>query len=98
MISGMLGRPGRVLLIGMVILLGGCSFWGDDDVCTLAEEYQQAQLAPDLSIPPGLDQPDSANRLNVPAGPLPEQPLSSNAGCLQRPPGYFDKPLKENDK
>lgn len=86
--------------LGVVALCGtcaaGCSVWGEEgdaDACVSAEEYQQALEAPDLSVPAGLDRPDTSLRLDVPDGPLPQRPLERDAACLQRPPSFFDKPL-----
>ena len=82
-------------LLAMAVVataLSGCSFWGDDEeACVSEEEYQEARVAPDLSIPAGLDRPDPSGRLNIPEEPQPVAPLSKNAACLQRPPNYLDK-------
>ncbi len=86
-------------LMSAVLLLGGCSWWGHEaDPCVSVEEYQQAQEVPALTVPAGLDKPDASGRLNVPAEPQAAEPLSQTAGCLLRPPSYFDKPLKETAK
>lgn len=92
--------PARGLLLACVLLpLAACSWWGsDEDPCVSTEEYQQAQDVPDLTVPAGLDKPDSSGRLRVPPGPPAAEPLSQSAGCLPRPPSYFDKPLKEAGK
>ncbi|MCC7258242.1 MAG: hypothetical protein IT486_07710 [Gammaproteobacteria bacterium] len=79
-----------------VSMLNACSFWGDDEAvpeCESVEEYQKALQAAGLSVPPGLDKPDPSGRLDIPEGPLPDQPLSGQAACLQLPPSFFDKPL-----
>jgi uncharacterized lipoprotein len=81
--------------VGAAALLAGCSFGKDEDACVSEEEYQEAQVAPDITVPPGLDKPASTGRLNVPPGPAEGEALAKTAGCLQQPPSYFDKPLKE---
>jgi uncharacterized lipoprotein len=73
--------------------LGGCFFWGEEDPCAKAEEYQSSASLPPLSVPPGLDSPDTAARLEIPEGPEPGEPLAETAACLQRPPDYFDRPI-----
>jgi uncharacterized lipoprotein len=78
-----------------VLSLGSCSFWDEEEPCDSVEEYQFAQAAPEISVPAGLDKPDPAAKLKVPEEPVPAEPLSKNAACLQRPPNYFDKPLKD---
>lgn len=92
-------RMRGLLLACVLVLLAGCSWWGgNEDPCISAEEYQQAQEVPDLTVPAGLDKPDASGRLQVPPGPPAAEPLSQSAGCLPRPPSYFDKPLKEAGK
>jgi len=80
-----------------LLALGGCSLWGggdDPEECASPEEYQAAKVAPDLSVPAGLDRPDPTPRLDIPGQPLPAEPLERTAACLQKPPDYFDKPLE----
>jgi uncharacterized lipoprotein len=72
----------------------GCSPWRDGNPCESSEEYQAAQVSAPVSVPAGLDAPDQASHLNIPEGPTAAEPLSRNAACLQRPPDYFDKPVK----
>lgn len=86
------------LPLACMVLLSACSFWGREDSCALAGEYQQAAAVADVSVPAGLDAPDATGHLNVPPAPVPAEPLARTAGCLQRPPGYFDKPVKEPAK
>lgn len=76
------------------LIVGGCAFWGDaQDECVSVEEYQSARAVPDISVPAGLDRPDDSKRLYIPPGPEPVEPLSRQAGCLARPPDFFDKPI-----
>jgi uncharacterized lipoprotein len=82
------------VILALAALAGSCAFWRDDDPCESAEEYQQAESAPEIVVPPGLDAPDSDTAMVIPAGPLPDEPLAKNAACLQRPPNYFDRPLR----
>ncbi len=91
----------RAGLIGLLVAsLTGCFFWSGDeeDKCVSVEEYQDAQVAPEISVPAGLDRPEESTRLNIPTGPESVEPLSQKAACLQWPPGYFDKPLTKSDQ
>jgi len=89
----------RLLLVaGTTLLASGCSLWRSGDPCALASEYQQAQEAPEVSVPAGMDALDFTGRLYVPPGPLPAEPLAEVAGCLQKPPPYFEKPLQQTEK
>jgi uncharacterized lipoprotein len=91
-----IARPN--VLAPLALALAGCSFWGEaEDKCASVEEYQDAKIASEISIPAGLDRPDPTGKLVVPAGPEPVQPLSKNAACLQWPPDYFDKPLTKSE-
>ena len=86
----------RVAGLVAMLAISGCSLWGEKDPaveCQSEEEYQQARGAAAVTIPPGLDHPDESTRLAVPAGPLPDKPLSAQVACLQHPPNFFDKPL-----
>jgi len=89
-----------VLLAAVPAVVGACSWFGSDESaeCVSEEEYQSAEVAPRLQVPSGLDSPETAGRLDVPDGPLPDEPLSRNAACLQRPPDYFDRPLVPAEK
>ena len=83
------------LLVMLAAAASSCAFWRDDEnPCESSEEYQQAHVAADIQVPAGLAAPESAGRLAIPAGPVAEKPLADNAACLQRPPNYFDKPLR----
>jgi uncharacterized lipoprotein len=87
------------LVIGLLAALtAACSSSKSAFDCELVEQYQEAQSGPTVSVPAGLSRPDESTRLNVPPGPLPAEPLSQTAGCLQRPPEYFDKPLTKSDE
>jgi uncharacterized lipoprotein len=82
-----------VLLVATVAGLGGCVWWGEDNPCESAEEYQRSASVPPIVVPAGLEKPDDSGRLVVPDGPLPAEPLEKTAACLQQPPNYFDKPV-----
>lgn len=91
------GRAGRLFWLAILLTpatgLGGCTWWGEENPCESAEEYQQSQSVPPIAVPAGLDRPETPGRLVIPEGPLPAEPLEKTAACLQRPPNYFDKPV-----
>jgi hypothetical protein len=87
---------GRALaLVAVVVLaattLGGCSWGRSAPDCRSVEQYQDSQDLPPVRVPEGLSKPEEPNRLKIPAGPAPQQPLAANAACLPRPPDYFRK-------
>lgn len=86
----------RMWFVGLLLLiLAGCSFWGDEDDkerCVSAEEYQAARTASEITVPEGLSRPDGTGKLHVPAGPEPAEPLEKTVGCLPEAPEYFKKP------
>jgi hypothetical protein len=73
---------------------GGCFFFGSDsEECAKAEEYQRSESRPPINVPGGLDRPEMTDRLDIPPGPEPAEPLAETATCLQQPPDYFDRPI-----
>ena len=81
------------LFVALLVGLSGCAWWGDENPCESAEEYQRSTSVPPVVVPDGMDRPDGAGRLVVPGGPLPTEPLEKTAACLQQPPNYFDRPV-----
>ena len=93
------GRPAIRYRRGAVVLLclsgaAACSLWKDPHPCASVEEYQSARSVPPVKVPHGTDAPEASAELNVPDVAAPAQPLSENAACLQYPPNYFDKTVK----
>jgi hypothetical protein len=89
-----IGIRGGLVALTATVLLGGCFFGGAEQDCESVEEYQDARSAPEIAVPPGLDRPDPSTTLVVPDEPTPAEPLARSAACLQRPPSYFDKPMR----
>jgi pilus assembly protein FimV len=90
---GLHGRARALLPVVVVVAttLGGCSWGRSAPDCRSVEEYQDSQDLPPVRVPEGLSKPEEPNRLKIPAGPAPQQPLAANAACLPRPPDYFRK-------
>ena len=60
-----------------------------NEVCKEPEGYAQATEAQTLTIPAGLESPDTRNALRVPDLSTPEPPVrKKNEGCLDEPPNY----------
>lgn len=70
-----------------------CFLGGSADDCARVEEYQSSESGPQVRVPAGLDRPEETERLEIPPGPIAMEPLSRQAGCLPRPPDYFDRPI-----
>ena len=59
------------------------------ELCKLPEGYSQAKEAKSLTIPAGLESPDTRNALRVPDLSTPETPPRTHGqGCLDEPPAY----------
>ena len=83
-----------VLMTSIAAIASSCACWRDENPCESVEEYQQSRIASDVQVPPGLSNPSAAGRLAIPESPVSEQALAANAACLQKPPNYFDKPVR----
>jgi uncharacterized lipoprotein len=60
-----------------------------DEVCKEPEGYAQAQEGKTLTIPAGLESPDTRSALRIPALSTPEPPARKHGqGCLDEPPNY----------
>jgi uncharacterized lipoprotein len=83
----------RIALIAMAAaLLGltGCKHLRTlGSACNKPKPYMTAQTTAPLKIPPGLDVPDTANALRVPALNAPTPPPRKKTDpCLDEPPRY----------
>jgi uncharacterized lipoprotein len=80
-------------LCGVVLLaLGGCKTIhriSHENSCNKPQPYQQARSIAPLSIPGGLDTPDTSHALDVPAlnEPAPP-PRTVKDPCLSAPPSF----------
>jgi uncharacterized lipoprotein len=80
----------RVALIGVLAALTGltgCHSLGGS--CRDPKPYMKAGSVAPLKIPPGLDPPDTATALHIPALNAPEPPPRKKTDpCLDEPPPF----------
>ena len=76
-----------MLSVAVVLLASGCRSSGN--VCEKPGIYTQAQSAPPLRIPVGLQTPDTRQALRIPELNTPEPPPRRKGdACLDEPPKY----------
>jgi uncharacterized lipoprotein len=83
----------RLVLIGVVAALmglAGCKHLRNvGGSCHDTKPYQKAGSIAPLKIPPGLDTPDTANALHIPALNTPEPPARKKTDpCLDTAPPF----------
>jgi uncharacterized lipoprotein len=84
----------RIALIALVAIastgLSGCKHLRQmTKSCHENKPYQRAASIAPLKIPAGLDTPDTANALHIPALNTPEPPARKKADpCLDEPPPF----------
>jgi uncharacterized lipoprotein len=87
----------RVLVLIAVIavsaVMSGCHVFSSlNPDCHTSQEYQHALSAPPLKVPAGMDSPNTAGALVIPAvGDAPPQPGPKDA-CYDVPPRYKPAP------
>ena len=60
-----------------------------NEICKEPEGYALAKEAKSLTIPAGLESPDTRNSLRIPDLSTPEPPARTRGqGCLDEPPNY----------
>jgi hypothetical protein len=84
-----------ILAIGICTLLNGCHFFSRGGDCHKQQEYQRAASVNPLSVPPGLDTPNTAGALVIPAAELAPPPPGPNEACLDVPPHYKPAPTNK---
>jgi uncharacterized lipoprotein len=80
------------LSAAVLLALSGCKtlhHLTHDDSCNKPQPYQRAASIPPLTIPQGLDPPDTSHALDVPKldGPAPP-PRRPGDPCLSEPPSF----------
>ncbi len=87
-----MSRAALALSTAVLLGLGGCKtihhFYREDS-CNKPQPYQRATSVPALSIPQGLDTPDTSHALTVP--PLnepPPPPRRQTDPCLSAAPSF----------
>ena len=80
---------GIILLLLLLPLAAGCFFRPSAKACHSPQPYQKAQSVPPLTIPSGLDAPDTTNALKLPTLNEPPPPPRKGAQpCLDEPPSF----------
>ena len=90
-------RFDRILIAALVAAsLSGCNILGKlQPNCHKPQEYQGAKEVSPLTVPEGLDKPNTAGALVVPAGPLAPPPPGPQDACLGITPKYQPAPTSK---
>ena len=86
---------GIVLLLLLLALAGGCSFFRNASAkaCHSPQAYQKSRTVAPLKIPSGLDAPDTTNALRLPTlNEPPPAPRKGKQPCLDEPPSFKAAP------
>ena len=84
-----------LLLVGAGALMSGCHIFSKlNPDCHSPQEYQHALSAPPLKVPAGLDSPNTAGALVIPAVTDAPPPPGPHDSCFDVPPRY--KPAPSN--
>jgi uncharacterized lipoprotein len=86
----------RILVsVAAVATLGGCHISARlNPDCHVRQEYQSARQVSSLSVPEGLDSPNTQSSLVIPTVDLAPPPPGPHDTCLDVPPRY--KPAAPN--
>ena len=81
----------RILLLVALVCASGCHIIRaiDEKACHDPQPYMKSQSVPPLTVPAGLDAPDTTNALRLP--PLKEPappPRGRKEPCLDEPPPF----------
>lgn len=82
-----------VVILATGFLLSGCHLFSKlVPDCHSAQEYQHALSAPPLKVPAGLDSPNTAGALVIPAIADAPPPPGPHDACYDIPPRYVPAP------
>ena len=97
-------RKTKALTLGLtllaVLVTAGCNPFrrhsAGAELCKEPEGYSQATEAKSLTIPAGLESPDTRSALRIPdLSTPPPPPRTKEQGCLDQPPPYVVVKPKE---
>jgi uncharacterized lipoprotein len=90
-------RFDRVLAAAAVAaLLSSCGLLNKlQPDCHKAQEYQRAREVSPLTVPPGLDKPNTSGALTIPTVELAPPPPGPKDVCLDIPPRYQAAPANK---
>jgi len=84
-----------LMLVSASALMSGCHLFTKlNPDCHSRQDYQNALSAPPLKVPPGLDSPNTAGALVIPAVTDVPPPPGPKDVCYDVPPRY--KPAPQN--
>lgn len=82
-----------IVILAAGFLLSGCHLFSKlVPDCHSAQEYQHAVSAPPLKVPAGLDTPNTAGALVIPAAADAPPPPGPHDACYDIPPRYLPAP------
>jgi uncharacterized lipoprotein len=83
-------------LVPLLATLGACHSWRlTSKSCHGKQGYMQAKSVPPLTVPSGLDHPDTTNALRLPTlNEPPPPPRHGSEPCLDEPPPFKVQPAK----
>jgi uncharacterized lipoprotein len=82
-----------LVLMAASALMSGCHLFGKlNPDCHSKQEYQHALSAPPLKVPAGLDSPNTAGALVIPAVSDAPPPPGPHDQCYDIPPRYKPAP------
>ena len=77
-------------------LLSGCSWLAKfQPDCHSKQDYRSARQVAPLTVPPGLDAPNTQGALTIPTVELAPPPPGENDQCLDIPPRYIKSPTNK---
>ena len=74
-----------IALLPLAAALAGCKALSS---CNAPPTYGTDQTIPPLTIPEGLEAPDTRNALHIPDLKEPERPRGKSEPCLDEPPSF----------
>jgi uncharacterized lipoprotein len=81
------------MLVAASVLMSGCHLFTKlNPDCHSRQDYQNALSAPPLKVPPGLDSPNTAGALVIPAVTDVPPPPGLKDTCYDVPPRYKAAP------
>jgi uncharacterized lipoprotein len=85
-----------VAAVAAAAALSGCSLLSKlQPDCHHPQDYQRVREVPPLTVPPGLDKPNTSGALTIPTVELAPPPPGARDTCLDIPPRYQAAPANK---
>jgi len=85
-----------VAAVAAAAALSGCSLLGKlQPNCHHPQDYQRVREVSPLTVPPGLDKPNTSGALTIPTVELAPPPPGPKDACLDVPPRYQAAPANK---